>query len=357
MLRGSGATGGGGPSAGGPSTGGDAGVVAVRGLSKRFGGGAHPVHAVQDLSFRVLPGRVTGFLGPNGAGKTTTLRMLLGLVRPSAGEATIGGRPYAQLADPLRVVGASLEATGFHPGRSARDHLRVLCAQAGLPTPRADEVLALVGLTEAAARRVGGYSLGMRQRLALAGALLGDPQVLLLDEPANGLDPAGIAWLRGFLRHLAAQGRTVLVSSHVLSEVAQTVDDVVIIARGRLVRTASLAELVASTAPTVQIRTPDAERLRDALTEDGLEVLPPVPDAGAEERLVLRVPGADAARVGAVALRAGVELHELVVVRSDLEQVFLQLTADPPPGPADAGASGTGGPGSPERRTAPEVTR
>ncbi|HEU4675145.1 MAG TPA: ATP-binding cassette domain-containing protein, partial [Motilibacteraceae bacterium] len=227
-------------------------MVEVRGLSKHFGGGTRTVHAVQDLSFQVLPGRVTGFLGPNGAGKTTTLRMLLGLVRPSAGEATIGGRAYAELADPLRVVGAALEATGFHPGRSARDHLRVLCAQAGLPDRRADEVLALVGLTEAASRRVGGYSLGMRQRLALAAALLGDPQVLLLDEPANGLDPAGIAWLRGFLRHLAAEGRTVLVSSHVLSEVAQTVDDVVIIARGRLVRTASLAELVASTAPTVR---------------------------------------------------------------------------------------------------------
>ncbi|MGN6243787.1 MAG: ATP-binding cassette domain-containing protein [Motilibacteraceae bacterium] len=320
-------------------TGSAAGVVEVRGLTKHFGSGPRAVHAVQDLTFRVLPGRVTGFLGPNGAGKTTTLRMLLGLVRPTAGQATIGGRLYAELVDPLHVVGAALEATGFHPGRTARDHLRVLCAQAGLPPRRADEVLALVGLAEAAARRVSGFSLGMRQRLALASALLGDPQVLLLDEPANGLDPAGIAWLRGFLRHLAAQGRTVLVSSHVLSEVAQTVDDVVIIARGRLVRTAPLAELVASTAPAVRVRTPDVDRLRQALSAAGVQVLPP----GAPDPLgppTVLVPGADAALVGRLALQAGVELHELVVVRSDLEDVFLELTADRAPAEPGTGTTG-----------------
>ncbi len=223
----------------------EAGIVEVVGLTKRFG----PVHAVTDLSFTVVPGRVTGFLGPNGAGKTTTLRMLLGLATPDAGTATIGGHPYAQRAHPMRSVGAALEASSFHPGRTARDHLRVYAPQVGVGDARCDEVLATVGLTEAADRRTGGFSMGMRQRLALATTLLGDPQVLLLDEPANGLDPEGIAWLRQFLRYLAAQGRTVLVSSHVLSEVEQTVDDVVIIARGRLVHASSLAQLEAMARP------------------------------------------------------------------------------------------------------------
>jgi ABC-2 type transport system ATP-binding protein len=205
-------------------------ALEVHRLTKRFGA----VTAVDDLTFAVRPGTVTGFLGPNGAGKTTTLRMLLGLVTPTSGTATIGGRRYAEIHDPLRQVGAVLEASSFHPGRSARDHLRVLCAAAGLPASRADDALRQVGLAEAAGRRVGGFSLGMRQRLGLASALLGEPGVLILDEPANGLDPEGIRWLRGFLRHLADGGRTVLVSSHVLAEVAQTVDDVVIIATGRL---------------------------------------------------------------------------------------------------------------------------
>jgi len=204
--------------------------VSVRGLTKRFGS----VHAVEDLSFDVPTGKVTGFLGPNGAGKTTTLRMALGLVGPTAGEALIGGRRYADLPHPRREVGALLEATGFHPGRKGRDHLRILAQQAGCGRGRVDEVLKLVELTDAADRRVGGYSLGMRQRLGLASALLGDPGVLIFDEPANGLDPAGMAWLRGLLRGLAGEGRTVLVSSHVLSEVEQTVDQVVIINEGRL---------------------------------------------------------------------------------------------------------------------------
>jgi ABC-2 type transport system ATP-binding protein len=203
--------------------------VSVQGLTKRFGA----VTAVRDLSFDVRPG-VTGFLGPNGAGKTTTLRILLGLVRPSAGTATIGGRRYADLPHPRRVVGAVLEAGGFHPGRRGREHLLILARLSGVPDARVDAVLDEVGLTADAGRRVGGYSLGMRQRLGLAGALLGDPAVLLLDEPGNGLDPAGMAWLRALLRDLAAQGRTVIVSSHVLAEVAQTVDSLIIVTGGEL---------------------------------------------------------------------------------------------------------------------------
>jgi ABC-2 type transport system ATP-binding protein len=290
-------------------------VVAVQGLTKRFGS----VAAVDDLSFTVPPGRVTGFLGPNGAGKTTTMRMLLGLVRPTAGTATIGGLRYAELADPLRTVGASLEATGFHAGRSARDHLRVLAATTGIPDSRADEVLGLVGLSEAARRRTGGYSLGMRQRLALAGALLGDPAVLLLDEPSNGLDPEGIAWLRGFLRMLAAEGRTVLVSSHLLSEVRQTVDDVVIISRGRLIRHSPLSELAAGGGAVVLVRSPQGEALAGALRAAELTATPL--DDGA-----LRVSGATAAQVGSIAYRENIEVHELRTEESDLEATFLELT-------------------------------
>ncbi|MFI6676088.1 ABC transporter ATP-binding protein [Kribbella sp. NPDC050470] len=204
--------------------------ISVDGLTKQFG----RIRAVEDLTFDVPPGKITGFLGPNGAGKTTTLRMLLGLVRPTAGAALIGGQAYLSLPHPRRTVGAVLEATGAHPGRRARDHLRILAQVTGVPDGRVTDVLDQLGLTEAAGQRVGGYSHGMRQRLGLAGALLGDPPVLLLDEPANGLDPAGMAWLRGLLRDLADEGRTILVSSHMLSEVAQTVDQVVIINEGRL---------------------------------------------------------------------------------------------------------------------------
>lgn len=221
--------------------------VQVRGLTKTFGA----VPAVTGLSFTARAGRVTGFLGPNGSGKTTTLRMLLGLVRPTSGTALVGDVPYAQLPHPRRTVGAVLEATGFHPGRRARDHLRVIAATAGLPDRRVAEVLDQVDMTSAARRRVGEFSLGMRQRLGLAAALLGDPDVLLLDEPANGLDPAGTAWLRTFLRDLAAAGRTVVVASHVLSEVAQTVDDVVIVSAGRLRFAGPLGE-VAGTETTLE---------------------------------------------------------------------------------------------------------
>ncbi len=291
-------------------------AIEVLGLSKSFGA----VHAVDGLAFVVQPGSVTGFLGPNGAGKTTTLRMLLGLVTPDAGSATIGGRRYVELSDPARTVGAALEASSFHPGRRARDHVRIICRGAGLPDGRADEVLAQVGLADAATRRVGGFSMGMRQRLALASALVGDPNVLILDEPANGLDPEGIAWLRGFLRFLADQGRTILVSSHVLSEVAQTVDQVVIIARGRLVRQSPLADLTIADA-VVRVRTPHVGRLRRALTDQGFAA-----EFGEEPDVVL-VSGTDSATVGRIALREEVELHELVPQHSDLEQVFLELTA------------------------------
>ena len=293
--------------------------IAVESLSKRFGS----VRAVEDLTIATTPGRVTGFLGPNGAGKTTTLRMVLGLVTPTAGTALVEGQRYADLADPLRTVGAALEASSFHPGRSARDHLRVLATAGGLPQRRVDETLQLVGLADVADRRAGGFSLGMRQRLGLAAALLGDPRVLVLDEPANGLDPEGIAWLRGFLRYLAGEGRTVLISSHVLSEVQQTVDDVVIVARGRLVRQATLAELDDPAMRAVAIRTPDPDALQLALSTARLPAALPSADGG------WRVIGATTEAIGAAAFAGRVELHELAATASDLERTFLELTADP----------------------------
>ena len=290
-------------------------VITVEGLTKRFG----EVVAVDDLSFEVDQGTVVGFLGPNGAGKTTTLRTLLGLVTPTRGSARIDSRPYQGLADPVRQVGAVLEASSFHPGRSARNHLRVVATAAGLPLARADEVLAQVGLAEAARRRVGGFSLGMRQRLGLATALLGDPQVLILDEPANGLDPEGVHWLRAVLRELADQGRTVLVSSHVLAEVAQTVDQVVIIAAGRLVTQSTLAALTARTDQLVRVRTPQAETLRSLLAGQGIQADPD----GADQLLAA---GTTSEAVGKAAAAAGIVIYEMGVERSNLEDVFLQLT-------------------------------
>jgi ABC-2 type transport system ATP-binding protein len=284
-------------------------------LTKWFGG----VVAVDDLSFDVEPGRVTGFLGPNGAGKTTTLRMLLGLLTPTSGHSTIAGRPYAELDDPLRLVGAGLDGSSFHPGRTARNHLRWMCASGGIDVARVEQVLALVGLTEAADRRVGGYSLGMRQRLTLGGAMLGDPRVLILDEPANGLDPEGIAWLRGFLRHLAAEGRTVLVSSHVLSEVQQTVDDVVILARGRLVHTGPLQSLAGEAG--VEVRSPDAAALAAALAAAGLPV-----EARDDGSLVVR--GTEPGQVGDIAHAAGTPLHLLAPLEYDLETSFLRMVSE-----------------------------
>jgi ABC-2 type transport system ATP-binding protein len=291
-------------------------AITIEGLTKRFG----DVLAVDDLSFQVDQGTVVGFLGPNGAGKTTTLRMLLGLVTPTAGSARIDGRPYRALAAPIRHVGAVLEASSFHPGRSARNHLRVVATAAGLPPARADQVLAQVGLAEAARRRVGGFSLGMRQRLGLAAALLGDPQVLILDEPANGLDPQGVHWLRGLLRQLADQGRTVLVSSHVLAEVAQTVDQVVIIAGGRLVTQSTLAALTARTERLVRVRSPQAAALRPLLAAQGIHA---DPDGAGQLVAVGTTPEA----VGQTAAAAGIVLYEMRAERSNLEDVFLQLTS------------------------------
>src|SRR5262245_19081203 len=293
------------------------GEIVVSGLTKHY----KQVKAVDGLSFTIKPGRVTGFLGPNGAGKTTTLRMILNLVTPTAGTATIGGRRYADLVDPVRHVGAILEASSAHKGRTGRNHLRVICAAAGLPAKRADEVLDLVGLTPAAKRKFRGYSLGMRQRLGIAAAMVGDPHVLILDEPANGLDPEGIRWMRDLLKALANQGRTILVSSHLLSEMELLADDVVIIAAGKLVTQGPMEKILGEMAHTtkVRVRTPDPEKLVAALG-NGVHVEQGEPGA-------LLVTGLDAPAVGAAALRAGVELHELVTERPDLEGVFLELTA------------------------------
>ena len=314
-------------------------AIAVDGLTKRYG----TVTAVDGLSFEVRRGAVTGFLGPNGAGKTTTLRMLLGLARPSAGHASILGRPFAELPDPARSVGANLEICGMHPGRSGRNHLRSLAAFAGLPRSRVDEVLRIVEMSDAARRRAGGYSTGMRQRLGLAASLLGDPEVLVLDEPANGLDPQGIRWLRDFLRRAAADGRTVLVSSHVLAEVEQTVDDVLVIHRGRLVKSGPIASL--TTAEGVRVRSPRAAELAAALERHGAEVR-------RDGEQLLFVHGRTTEEVGDLAFAAGVALHELAVEAASLEEVFFRLTSDPQGGvagePYAAEAGGrSGGPAGP----------
>ncbi|GAB3112645.1 ABC transporter ATP-binding protein [Janibacter alkaliphilus] len=288
-------------------------TIEVRNLTKRFGG----FTAVDDLSFHVAPGRITGFLGPNGAGKTTTLRMLLGLIGQTSGTATIGGQAYRDLSNPSGTVGAALEATNFHPGRSGRDHLRVIAAAAGLPDRRADELLELTGIPAAARKRAGAYSMGMRQRLGLAAALLGDPQVLILDEPANGLDPEGIRWLRGFLRSLADSGKTILISSHLLQEVETTVDDVVIIANGRLVREGSIEELHGTSRALV--RTSDPESLAGALRVADVVARPQQDGTLLAETDDLRL-------VGDVALRAGLPIWQLQAKTADLEALFFELT-------------------------------
>ena len=290
-------------------------AIRVSGLSKRFG----QVRAVDDLTFEVNPGAVVGFLGPNGAGKTTTLRMLLGLVRPTAGTASVNGRAYAELENPLREVGAVLEASSFHPGRTARSHLRVQALAADVADVRVDEVLDLVELTTAADRQVGGFSLGMRQRLGLATALLADPQILILDEPANGLDPEGVRWLRDLVRGLANQGRTVLVSSHILAEVAQTADSVVILNHGRLVTQSTLEQLTALTHHGVGIRTANAPTLRDALEAAGIEARITEPDR-------VQVTSATSEQVGTLAARHRIPIFEIATDHVDLEDVFLKLT-------------------------------
>jgi ABC-2 type transport system ATP-binding protein len=295
-------------------------VVRAESLTKRFGS----VVAVDDLSFALAPGTITGFLGPNGAGKTTTLRMVLGLAAPSNGRALVFDRLYADLPQAALRVGAVLEATDFHPGRSGRDHLRTLGRAALLPDSRVDEVLTLVELSDAARRRVKGYSLGMRQRLGLAAALLGDPELLVLDEPANGLDPEGVRWLRDFLRDFASKGRTVLISSHVLAEVAQTVDQVLIINHGKLVVEAPLEQLTARVGGSVRVRSPEVSRLQEALSRAQIATSP-------SNEHALLVHGTTSDRVGDIAFAARIPIHELASEASSLEDVFLELTSEPVP--------------------------
>jgi ABC-2 type transport system ATP-binding protein len=290
-------------------------LIEIQNLVKHYG----PIRAVDDLSFGVEAGTITGFLGPNGSGKTTTLRALLGLLTPTSGTATIDGQPYRALADPLLQVGAMLEAAA-HPSRSARNHLRILAAEASVPATRVEEMLRLVELDGAAKRRVGGFSLGMRQRLGLAGALIGDPGVLVLDEPSNGLDPEGIRWLRDFLRSLAAEGRTILLSSHVLAEVAQTVDDVVVISSGRVVAQAPLERLTAHGSQQIRVRSAQPDELAAALRAGGLH-------ASGRDGDEITVGGASQQAVAQLAFDHGIVVYEIGAEASSLEDVFFNLTA------------------------------
>jgi ABC-2 type transport system ATP-binding protein len=292
-------------------------VIAARDLTKTYG----TKTAVDGITFTVEPGRVTGFLGPNGAGKSTTMRMILGLDRPSAGSVTVNGRRYADSPAPLREVGALLEARALHPGRSARDHLRWLAVSNAIPAARVDAVLGLVGLEAVAGQRVGKFSLGMGQRLGIAVALLGDPPVVVLDEPVNGLDPEGIRWVRTLARQLADDGRTVFVSSHLMSEMALTADHLVVIGRGTVLADCSTTEFIADHASSyVRVRSPQRGEVADLLRRSGLDV--------AAQDDELRVQGLDAAAVGELIGRSGLYLHELTLVRSSLEDAFMTLTAD-----------------------------
>ena len=288
-------------------------AIAVRELTKTYG----PRTVVDRLTFDVRPGGVTAFLGPNGSGKTTTIRAVLGLVHPDSGEATVFGQPFGQLAEPVTRVGALIDGSGFHPLRSGLDHLRMLAAAGGIPRARVDDVLDVVDLTSAAKRKAGSYSLGMRQRLGLATALLGDPDLLILDEPVNGLDPAGIRWLRSFLEAFASSGRTVLVSSHLLSEVALVAQDVIVINRGKLVRQTTIVELTGGS--TVTVRTPDREVLRAAVLSRGAS-------ASATGHHTLHVTGLTADQVGEIAYQQHAVLHHLSNDTHDLEDIFLELT-------------------------------
>jgi ABC-2 type transport system ATP-binding protein len=293
-------------------------MIEVDHLSKRFG----PVTAVDGLSFAVEPGQVTGFLGPNGAGKSTTMRLILGLDRPNGGSATIDGKRYRDLVEPLRVVGALLEAKAVHTGRSAYNHLLVLAQTQGLPRKRVDEVIDLVGLRDVAHKRVGGFSLGMSQRLGLAAALLGDPRVLLLDEPVNGLDPEGIVWIRNLMKHLAGEGRTVFVSSHLMNEMAVTAEHLIVIGRGRLIADCDTDEFIArSSERSVLVKSPDASRLAELMTAEGGLVK-------ADNGQALTVGGLPASRIGELAARDGLVLHELTPQLASLEEAFMELTRD-----------------------------
>jgi ABC-2 type transport system ATP-binding protein len=344
-----------------------AGLIEAHELTKSFGDKV----AVDHLSFTVEPGRVTGFLGPNGAGKSTTMRLIVGLDRPDSGAATIGGLAYRQLARPLRTVGALLEARAVHPGRSARNHLLFLAETQGFPARRADEVLDLVGLAAVANKRAGGFSLGMTQRLGIAAAMLGDPRVLLLDEPVNGLDPEGIRWVRNFVRHLASEGRTIFVSSHLMSEMSQTADRLIVIGRGRLIADSTMQEFIQrSSERSVLVRTPDPAKLAELITAAGGVIQPeaagdgtaghestdhgmapagttsdgPARDnAPSDAATSMIVTGIPAPQIGELAASASVVLHELTPRLASLEEAFMELTADSveygdratrPPGPA-----------------------
>jgi ABC-2 type transport system ATP-binding protein len=303
-------------------------MIEVRDLTKRYG----EKLAVDNLSFTVEAGRVTGFLGPNGAGKSTTMRLILGLDYPESGTATINGRPYHDLANPLTTVGALLEAKSVHPGRSARNHLLFLAQSQGLARTRVDEVLDLVGLREVANQRAGSFSLGMSQRLGIAAALLGDPQVLLLDEPVNGLDPEGVLWIRNLMKQLASEGRTILVSSHLMNEMAVTADYLIVIGRGRLITESTTDEVISRSADkSVRVRAPERERLTQLITEAGGKVTaggPPRPGdpASGNGAELLTVTGLEAARIGEIAAAKAVVLHELTPMAS-LEEAFMELTS------------------------------
>src|SRR6478672_3234188 len=325
-------------------------MIEARRLTKRYG----KTLAVDDLSFSVPPGVVTGFLGPNGAGKSTTMRMILGLDHPTSGKALVNGVPYGQLKGPLHHVGALLDAKDVHPGRTAKAHLTALALSNGIATSRVRDVLELTGMSTVAKRRIKGFSLGMSQRLGIAATMLGDPEVLMFDEPVNGLDPEGILWIRTFMKNLAAQGRTVLVSSHLLSEMALTADHLIVIGRGRLIADSSTADFIArSTRTSVRVRSPQLAELRAALARAGLAV---TDVSGAVE-----VTGAPIEQIGDVAGQAGITLHELSAQAGSLEEAFIQLTGDsveygtsrahPGPGPGPGGfvqvPAGYGPPGTP----------
>jgi len=293
-------------------------MIEARGLTKRYG----PKTAVDGISFTVRPGTVTGFLGPNGAGKSTTMRMIMGLDRPTAGTVTVNGRPYAQHRSPLTEVGALLDAKAVHTGRSAYNHLRAMAATHAIPTKRVDEVIEMTGLQPVAKKRVGGFSLGMGQRLGIASALLGDPKTLILDEPVNGLDPEGVLWVRNLARYLASEGRTVFLSSHLMSEVALTADHIIVIGRGRILADAAVEDIVdGGTRQGVRVRTPHATRLAELLMQDGATVT-------SDEPSLLQVEGAEAPGIGELAAASGIVLHELTPVTSTLEEAYMRLTAD-----------------------------
>ncbi|MFV0429812.1 MAG: ATP-binding cassette domain-containing protein [Arachnia sp.] len=294
-------------------------MIKARHLTKRYGSKV----ALADATFDVKPGRVTGFLGPNGAGKSTSMRLMVGLDRPTSGEVTVAGQRYADLRAPLTMVGTLLDAKAVHPGRTARNHLRSLAATHGIPTRRVDAVLEMTGITQVAGKPVGGFSLGMGQRLGMAAAILGDPQVLILDEPVNGLDPDGVLWVRNFVRAQAAEGRTVLLSSHLMSEMAQTADHVIVLGRGRVIADTPIEELLGRGAPQVHVTTPDAARLTHELRAAHEDL---VIDVSNESSFIVR--GIHAAQIGQLCAARGIELHELSPISGSLEDAYMSLTRE-----------------------------